>query len=640
MDSFSEDYGKQVNIYDLKWFSNHINDSEASIQLYNAFVDSYLHEFTKPGKTVVFAKLEEDPRLFVFLRQQWEENKEKQNIDEILADTLILYVLGDTDPDKGVFKKPSEIKESIASIIKFEPKLLYPTIDKRLDVLSKKPRKINYHVKNDGYVLPYETRQEIVKKNLDDSRIYDSFKQSTNEKLTKFLSSYSTSVRDPFTLVEDVIQKLYYDQGLEFSNFILHEDTQNTIEKNLVELISEVVNESSVVDKNKQNVKRALLATVREIVYNGTSDEKVYLKRLSNTYLMLFVLQCDPKLSVFFQKLASNLEIYVCNSIIIPALSEYYLDEVNKRHWNLLKSCRDAGVKMVINETILEELISHIEKVKYAYLNNYQNNESFYTSEDEVLFIDEILIRAYFYARIYKRVNNFKDFIENFVGYKLEDANADLIEFLKYEFGIRYQTAASSGIVVDPKEEEALVEGLMPAKKKKEKAVNDARLILTILALREKNEITESSIFGYKTWWLSKDTSTQKAVKEIFNSGSGRFGKNKYKVSCYIRPDMLYNTIALAPNKSDVDSVYKELFPSLLGVNISASLPKEVSEFIKRAVAEHGNKNPLAVKRIIRTLTQKLKEDPSGITKQHLQSYFEELKKGITTVLLPINQAD
>lgn len=629
IDSLSEKYNKQINIYDLSWFSKKVNHSDSTINLYNAFIDSYLHEFTKPGKTVVFANLEEDPRLFVFLRQQWEENKEKQNIDEILADTLILYVLEDTDPDKGIFKTAEEIKESIASLIKFEPKLLYPTIDNRLTVLATKPRKINYHSKNNGYVLPFETRQEIIKKNLDDSKIYDSFKKSATEKLKKFLSTYVTSVRDSFVLIEDVIQKLYYNQGLEFSNFILHNETQNTIEKNLAELISEVVNESRVVDKNKQNVKQALLATIREIVYNGTSDEKIYLKRLSNTYLMLFVLQCDPKLSVFFQKLASGLEIYVCTSIIIPALSEYYLDDVNKRHWNLLKTCRDAGVKMVINETILKELVSHIEKIRYAYINHYQNNESFYTTEDEILFIDEILIRAYFYARIHSRVNNFKDFIENMVGYNLENADSDLIDFLRHEFGIRYQPDSSYGDLVDKKEEEALVEELLPARKKKEKAILDARLILTIHALRAKrNELGQGSIFGYKTWWLSKDTATQKAVKEIFNSGTGRFGENKYKVSCYIRPDMLYNTIALAPNKNDVDSVYKELFPSLLGVNISASLPNEVSEFIKKAVAEHGNKNPVAVKRIIRNLTEKLKVDPSGITKQHLQHYLDELKNG------------
>ncbi len=193
IDSLSEKYNKQVNIYDLSWFSKKVNHSDATINLYNAFIDSYLHEFTKPGKTVVFANLEEDPGLFVFLRQQWEENKERQNIDEILADTLILYVLEDTDPDKNIFKTATEIKESIASLIKFEPKLLYPTIDKRLTVLSAKPRKINYHSKNDGYVILFETRQEIIKKNLDDSRIYDSFKKSATEKLRKFLSTYITS---------------------------------------------------------------------------------------------------------------------------------------------------------------------------------------------------------------------------------------------------------------------------------------------------------------------------------------------------------------------------------------------------------------------------------------------------------------
>ena len=143
--------------------------------------------------------------------------------------------------------------------------------------------------------------------------------------------------------------------------------------------------------------------TLRDVIYNGSVLEKDFLKRLSNTYMMLFLVQCDPKLTMYFSSMASNLNIYVCTSIIIPALSEFYLDPVNRRHWNLLKGAHEAGVRLVINETILQELIDHFERIIRIFDKDYKGNEDLYTNEKEILFIEEILIRAYFYAKMHSK---------------------------------------------------------------------------------------------------------------------------------------------------------------------------------------------------------------------------------------------
>jgi hypothetical protein len=62
---------------------------------------------------------------------------------------------------------------------------------------------------------------------------------------------------------------------------------------------------------------------------------------------MMFLLQWEPKLSTYFETLASRLKVFVDNSIIIPALSEYYLDHGNRRHWNLLIGAKKAGIAML-----------------------------------------------------------------------------------------------------------------------------------------------------------------------------------------------------------------------------------------------------------------------------------------------------
>lgn len=624
VDEFYGEFGKPVIIYDVDWFTARVNNNAGTQLAYHTFVESYLHEFNKPGKSYVVGDLINDPRLFVFLRQQWDEKRKDLGLDKILADTLILYALEDTDPDAGRLKSKEEIRSDIAKLIKFEPKLINTLIDQRLDVLTQRPRRVNYHNSVDKYCLPYETRLEIQNRNLRDAAIYASFRAGLEAKLKGYLAEADVRVSDCAGLMEAAINQLFYQQGLEFTNFVLHGENNAAFEKRLPDILAKTVDESSVVLKNKEAVKNALLITVRDIVYNGSRDEKEFLRRLSNTYMMLFLLQCDPKLATFFTGMASKLNVYVCTSILIPALSEIYLEPYNQRHWNLLKGAYNAGAKLIVNETIIGELAGHFRMFKERYAEFYEAHEELYLGDElQILYIPDIMIRAYFYAKMRGHVGTFDQFLDRFVTPTLDHAEDELTEWLKEEFGIRFVTDASVGVQLEAGEEASLQEKLRDAKHSQRKAQNDARVILTIYALRKmRNESDAAGIFGFQTWWLSKDTSTQRAVIEVF--------KDKYRVSCYIRPDFLYNYISLSPTQSDVDAVYQELFPSLLGVNISFHLPAEVTTFVQEKTREHAGKNPARLKAILRQLAERLKVDPNCRTRAYVKSYFDDRLKELT----------
>ncbi len=436
------------------------------------------------------------------------------------------------------------------------------------------------------------------------------------------MKSSKVVVTDPLNLIENTINQLFYLQGLEFADFVVNGSTKTAFEKSLTEIVDRVVEDSSVVAKNKGVAKTALLVTIRETVYNGSPEEKIFLKRLANTYMMLFLLQCDPKVTTFFSSLAGKLKVYVCTSIIIPALSEYYLNRFNRRHWNLLEGSKKAGVKLIVNATILKELVGHFRMITTRYEEEYKNNEDFYLSDEiYTLYIDEIMIRAYFYAKRRNQVKSFHDFIDNFINPDLSNAEENLASWLKDEFGIEFVSDESLGVQVDKNELNQLITALTKEKRNEQRARNDANIILRIFALRAlRNEIVSDSIFGYKTWWLSKDTVTQKAVNKVFGE--------KYSVSCYMRPDFLYNYISLAPTKVEVDSAYNELFPSLLGVNISSHLPPEVVKYIHQRIDEHGTRKPARLKAIMRNLAEKLKIDPAAQNRQYVEHFLDlELRK-------------
>jgi hypothetical protein len=621
IDSLFEQYHKPIHIWDIGWLSSHVNDTNSTVNTYQIFVSSYLHEFAKPGKSYVVDNLIDDPRLFVFLRQQWETNRKDLELDVILADTLILYCLEGTDPDKKIFRTKEQIKEDIARHIKFDPKALYPTVDRRLKELADKPRRIKYHSKGGGYCLPYETRVQISERNLKDGSLYDKFRTQIEEKLKTYLRNADVRVRDCTALIESAINRLFYQQGLEFADFILHGQSQAAVEKQLPDIIGSVVDESPVVLRNKEEVKTSLLMTIRDIVYDGTEEQRLFLERLSNTYLMLFLLQCDPKLATFFHTMASKLDIYVCTSIIIPAISEYFLEERNRRYWNLLKEARDSGINLLINDIILKELVSHFRMILNKYENEYKDTEHLYVSDEGMtFFIDDILLRAYFYAKRRKKTQSFYDFIDTFLNPNLANAESDLIEWLKEEFGIEYKSNESIGIKLRVWDVNPLYDALKAEKSHPEKARNDTKLILTIYAIREKNnETSGAGIFGFRTWCLSIDTVTQRTINKVF--------QNRYETACYIRPDFLYNYITLAPKKGEVDAAYRALFPSLVGVNISFHLPKEVTDFIHQCVTEHKTKNPSRLRAILRDLAEKLKTDAGCRTRQYVKHFLDEKLK-------------
>ncbi|MGI6250245.1 MAG: hypothetical protein ACOYKD_02645 [Anaerolineaceae bacterium] len=613
----SIDKGIGIKVWDINWLSSRVNTSSATQSVYN----SYISEPRAPTYYIdkqVSEDFISDPRLFVYLRQQWETGKNQKQIGDIVIDSLILYVLEGTDPDKGIAKNAEQIKREVPAVLtSFHMENISKQIDERLEALSTKPRRIRYDSRLNGYILPYATRLAIHEQVLLDEAIYKHFIETSSKTMERQLSSQNIPIKNPGRFVEKVVQKLHYQSGLEFSSFILSGQSSNKIETNIGDIILEVIEESDVKRQYYQTVKDTLLVTIREIVYRGDSKIKEYLKKLSNTYLMMFSLQWDPKVARFFQELASRLEVFVCTSIIIPAISEIFLDVENRRHYNLLVSANKAGVKLYINDFTIEELITHLKAIKSIYINTYYPDEEIYLDIDQMLYVEEILIRAYYHAKISGKIADFDEFLDQFVNPDFSNSRQGLIDWLQGNFGIAYKPLSSWAVEIDEGDESELITALTPYKKNREKAVNDVKTVLTIYALREKNgEMSSDEVYGYRTWWLSKDVSTYRVISEKMG--------DKYQVSCYMRPDFLYNYIALAPSTDQIDRVYTDIFPSLIGVNIGRHIDSDIVKLVHEKISQHRKKGTVRIKSIIKELTEKIKYDSNFSSKQKVSHYLED----------------
>lgn len=616
IEKYSDEKNIILRIFDLLWIADNANNSNATKSVVRNFIKDHLRKYQKPGEGLVVSDYISNPNLYVFLMHQIGRSDEINELNQKLIDSLILYSLRDTDPELKIFLSSNEIQTAVKELLDFEVERIHSKINKRLKRLSKKPnRKVNHHTDIDKYCLPYETRLEIIANNARDKSLYDEFYTEAEQVLRDNLRNESVKVKNVSNILHKSLEKIFYKQGLEFSDFLLNSGCSDTFEGSLRDTVDEILDEIPIVNKNIAKVKDAIIVTIRQLIYHGSEDTKLYLNSLSKTYLMLFLLKCDPKIVDFFQTMASNLTVFVCTSILVPAFSEVYLEPQNQRYWGLLKAAKSRGVNLVVNDTIISELDFHIRRSKHLYDTEYKDQISFYREGNQDL-VGQILVRAFIYALNEGKATTYDKFIDNFISIDGQNTKQELIDFLDEEFGIQYVSKDEIDVAIDNGDLNNLTHELTRFKKSDDKAKNDANLILTIYAIRKKNGEHKSSLDGYKTWWLSTDTMTHKSVCTLF--------KERYPVSCYMRPDFLYNYISFTPQREAVAKVYQRTFPNLLGVHISNHIPKDIAQYIRKIIIEHSEKLDGRKKAQIRNLVDKLKSDPRYNYKDELKSFFQD----------------
>ena len=612
-------YGVVTRCRDAAWLRGNVNKTEGAVRTYLTFIDSHVHEFTKPGTDVIVTDFARDPRIFVFLRQQLHHYGHHARLDELLTDSLALLALEGTDPERGLFMDRGEILAKVDKMVSFSHKNVEAQIGNRLEVLSTKPRRINYYRETKKYCLPYATRLELEEQTLADSAVYEKFLETAQDRIKRHLAEQSIHVKDVLALLEKTLNNIFKQQGLEFADFIIKAENRDAVERSLPDAISEVVDASSVIPVNRSRVKAALLSSIREMIYSGSPEELEYMRCLANSYMMLFLIQCDPQIGAYFATMASKLTVFVCTSLLVPALSEMPLPPEHRRHYNLLLNANAAGVTLLINGVILRELVGHIRKARNIYQDDYQGREAVFGTEEAVPYIREILLRSYFYSLTNGVKWSFDSFLDKFVSPNgsAEEMEEELISWLQATFGIKYRTTEDLGVTVAPEDLRKLAEELSHHKPSEQQARNDAQTILSVFALRDKNgEKGEAGVFGYRTWWLSKDFTTQRAVTKCFGT--------RYPTSCYIRPDFLLNYIALAPSSGQANQVFDKMFPTLMGVTLSRHVPQELSNLVHDEIKEHSDKGAARVGAVLRSLADRLKTDTTNHNRVGLKHFLDE----------------
>jgi hypothetical protein len=534
-----------------------------------------------------------DPSVYVFVEFETKERFGKGGLVPPIVDALIYWSLRDTDPDKDVLLSRQAVKDRIARLLPGAASNLLPFVDGRLESLSSKggggEERVRHHRRVDSFCLPYSMRMELAANSAAEQTVQRLFRQSLAERATE------QGATDPILVAavsERAIYKHFSEQGLILAAFLEKRLESIQISDQVVEAeLQAVATKGNVTDAKAY---AAALAVLRQVFYTPNELEKDFLGRLSRTSLLLFSLKHCPRLIEYFNQMAGNFRLLVGTDILVKAISESFLPEEYRHVTNVLRVARSFGAKLLLTEPVLHEIYTHLHAAHMEFRNHYAAREQ-YISPALASQSDRILIRTYFYAKLYlKKVSGWRAFLNRFLDADELDVNSSKAEsqfraYLCKTYSLDFVPNDAIQKGVNPAQLEALSEELVKrnAFKREELARNDALMALAVYAQRNSNgEVALYDGFGLRTWWLTKETHILQYTADLVR----KHGSVPY----IMRPEFLLNFLTLTPTASADESV-RDLLPSHVGLQIGQHLPEA---HMRRILQEIDNWKDLPRERV------------------------------------------
>jgi hypothetical protein len=547
----------------------------------------------------------------VFLGQEVDRRRSNSDLLTSIVDSLILWALSDTDPQKGKLLTRKEILTRIEEILPTARHFVRGSLDHRLVALASKDntngREIRWHRKEDKFALPFATRQIIEKENIEDEALKLHVLDTFGTRATIYAEK--EDIRIPPGDIADLgltaVQRVFEREGLQFAAFFT--EGQGEISGPVADKVDEVLQEAQINGDAAIAAKDAILNVLRQAFYHSTIEEREYFGKLARTYTLLFSLSADPNIINYFRQMSSNFILYVGADLIIQAFSERYLRKEDQMAANMLEIVRAAGSTLILSEP-LDEVRGHLHATDVEFRYVFSQVEP-HVGVEHARHASKPLIRAYFYSRLSPIDNirppgGWRSFIGQFCTYEklqTEEGKRELKQYIVERFGMEFESNDDLAKLTDEAEVTELAQRLKTVKHDEVLAVNDARQIFAIYGKRDAiKEEHKPNPFGFRTWWLTHESMVRKFTADIVQRRGAQY---------ILRPEFVVNFIALSPSMEQIRESYRTIFPSILGITLSNRMRDDVFKDVMRRVKEIGENDEARVKVIMAALANKLKTD-------------------------------
>jgi hypothetical protein len=584
----TEELDVTIAIRDANYIASHVNTDDRTRLAFNVHLRHYTDYLKSVGTSrfIERSRHVRSPAVYVFLANEVERRTGNESLVDAVTDALALWALEGTDPDQGILRTEAEILDKIVDELASVRTLVAPRLQRRLRAMADKAydggRAVRWHRKEDAYCLPFETRRRIEDENVEDEalrlRVLESLDGRLREEPPAGLGDIG--IRKAAEAALRALQIAFEREGLEFAAFLQNGGTGEY--PTIFDALTAALDEAGHHGQRRLLLQEAAFAALRGVLYGSRPDEREYLHRLSRTYALLFTLSTEPRLIEFFQEMTGDFRLYVGADQIVRALSEHYLEPADQMTRNTLLLASRQGAKVILTGPALEEIVNHLRGADLEYRNHVGHLEhrlDFQMAREA----PQIMLRAYLYARLNddlgrRQPTNWESFVQQFVSYRTlhkPQAFDDMRGYLQHSFGFDFESTDDLQRLVVTEEVEALAEQLSAVKKDPRLAYNDALLALAVYGRRRRRgETSQVTEFGWGTWWLTGETSILRLTKDIVARQGGRY---------IMRPEFLLNYLTLAPSAQEARRDFADIFPSLLGIQLSKRMtPDAFAEFMDR----------------------------------------------------------
>lgn len=607
----------QVRDYErLKVYVN--SDVKVNDAFYRTFF-SEISELATAAKITLptVSEYANDPTVYVFLNHELRERYSRDSLNLRVLDALIYWSLRETDPDKNIRLIRSDVSRMICDVFPVAKSVFLPNLDNRLYELSKKDatgaERLRHYKADDSFCLPFEMRRTLAEEAAEVSGRQERFRAGLAERLLEEAKNHLTPAvsRDCVELVFATVHLYFMEQGLVLAAFLEGhlervQISDQIVEDTMVKALSRIEHRGRI----SHELFGVCMAVLRGIFYRTTPVEREYLAYLSRTSCLLITMQSAPKLLEYLNKMGGNFRLFVGSDLLVKTLSESYVEQEFKQVTNMLLICKQLGASLILTEPVLQEVFTHLHAADLEFQNHYAQQEPFLKA-GQIMECDRILIRAYLHAsRTSSGPKNWRGYINNMTdpeGLRMKSGAArnSLRGLFIQRFGMDYLSTEDLEKTVSGPKVAALAERLGNERgwaKHPELSKNDALMVYATYAQRSiHNEVGIYDGFGFRTWWLTKETHVLAMTGELVRDRGG--------IPYIMRPEFILNFVALAPRAADVRKSFSDFLPTTAGLQLGRYLDDSVMHSMLDHVEEWANLPPERVSMILAEKVNRLTHD-------------------------------
>lgn len=329
-DDLSAELDTSVRIRDREIVASRINASAATRLAYDQYLASTLLPLLQVTRQGAFAKRSDSLSVYAFLRLEMDDGP-NLSLTDAVTDSLILWALEGTDPDERLLLTPAEVLSGILQELPWAEAVVQPRLNDPLLAMSAKQRpegrQVDRYAQENHYCLPYATRRH-----LNDEPIGDVvLRQEVLTGLAARVARVSPSANAPALseICLDAIGLAFQQQGVEVADLLARKDDQAD-PPTVVDAIKDALHASGTT-KGKVEATQILAQVVSGVFYGSQVHERQYLRRLSQSYALMFALRQEPRIVQFLDEMNANQRLAVGTDLLVRAMSERFLADEDKQ---------------------------------------------------------------------------------------------------------------------------------------------------------------------------------------------------------------------------------------------------------------------------------------------------------------------